>query len=288
MKLSVFTVCTPDYNLEETVVKLKELGYDAIEWRVSKALTEDPNPIPPQDKWYWNYNKSTVDLDTLEENGEYLKSLSDKYDLPIVSLATYLSVVEVEKVEMVLKVAAQIGAPRIRVQVPGTKGVGDYNALFDKTIQDIKVIEQLAKKFQVKVSFETHHGNLIPSASAAYRLVSNFDSKYIGVTYDVGNTVREGYESYNMAFQLLGEYLDHVHIKNARWFVSGLTEQGAQKWICEWVPIKAGQVDMAQVISELKAVGYDGYLSIEDFSNEQSTEVKLEECAQYLRDLLGE
>ena len=35
MKHSVFTVAMPDYDVREAAKKLKEWGYDGVEWRVT-------------------------------------------------------------------------------------------------------------------------------------------------------------------------------------------------------------------------------------------------------------
>ena len=286
MKFSVFTVGTPDYNLEETVIKLKEFGYDGVEWRVANGITEEPNPIPPRDGWYWSYNKSTVDLDTIEEKAEEVKNICDKHGVEICALASYLGTSDADKVERVLRAAVKMGCPKIRVNVPGYQGDINYNELFNKTVDEIKVLEQLAKKYSVKINFEIHMGNIIPSASAAYRLVSNFDSNYIGIIHDAGNMVFEGFEQYKMGIELLGDYLDHIHIKNARWVIKETTPDGEENWVAEWSPLRKGQAKLRNLIDALKMVGYQGYLSFEDFSNEQSTDEKLKNNITYIKEML--
>ncbi|MNH42928.1 hypothetical protein D3C79_1047240 [compost metagenome] len=62
-----------------------------------------------------------------------------------------------------------------------------------------------------------HFGNIAPSASLARQLVDGFDAKHIGVIYDPGNMVYEGFEQYKLGLEVLGEYLGHVHVKNAIW-----------------------------------------------------------------------
>ena len=37
MKLSVYTVSLPEYNIPESVALIKEMGYDAVEWRVDST-----------------------------------------------------------------------------------------------------------------------------------------------------------------------------------------------------------------------------------------------------------
>jgi len=67
MKYSVFTASTPEYNVDDTVSLLTQLGYNGVERRV-------PNPAPeiipqPYDysSRYWSFNKSTLSLDNILE-----------------------------------------------------------------------------------------------------------------------------------------------------------------------------------------------------------------------------
>ena len=37
MKLAVYTCSLPEYSIEEAAALIKEMGYDAVEWRVDVA-----------------------------------------------------------------------------------------------------------------------------------------------------------------------------------------------------------------------------------------------------------
>ena len=80
--------------------------------------------------------------------------------------------------------------------------------------------------------------------------------------------VYEGFEHYRMGLEVLGPYLAHVHLKNARW-----TETGAR----DGRQHRAGgrssrrspkaRVDVRGAVrARSRAVGYDGWVSFEDFS----------------------
>ena len=85
---------------------------------------------------------------------------------------------------------------------------------------------------------------------------------------------------------MLGKYLAHVHVKNAVLTPAGEEEFGATKYAQTWAPMKKGSANLAAMIKALKKVGYDGWLSVEDFSNEKPTREKLEENIAYLKELL--
>ncbi len=53
------------------------------------------------------------------------------------------------------------------------------------------------------------------------------------------------------------------------------------------MPLKKGSANLAALVKALVAVGYDGVLSVEDFSNEKPTQEKLEENIAYLKALIA-
>lgn len=285
MKCGVFTVAIPEYSPEEAVSVLKDLGYDGVEWRVS-----DPAPVEKPEGYahgnrYWSYNRCTLDVAEVERIAPSIKGLCDGAGLEVCSLTTYLWPWETDGIRRVLKAANILRCGNIRVRIPGYDGSENYRMLLERTIRQTEALERLAREFEVRINYEQHMETIIPSASAAYRLVSNFDPKCIGIIFDPGNMVFEGLENYRMVVEILGDYLAHVHIKNAAWSQTGTTENGAQVWKPWWAPLKKGFADLERVGRVLREAGYQGYLCLEDFSNEVDTLTKLKESLAYMKAL---
>lgn len=283
MKLSVFTVSTPEYGIEETVKVLKELGYDGIEWRIGNPPPAEKPGDYTFERRYWSYNLSTIDVSSVDQTAEEVKRICDKYEMEICSLTTYLLPGDTEAIERVMKAANTMNCKNIRVNVPNYNEKENYNDVFNRAVEQTKGVEKLAEKYGVKVNFEIHMGNIIPSASAAYRFASNFNPNYVGIIFDPGNMVHEGYENYRLGIELLGGYLGHVHAKNALWKLEETTEDGVAVWKPTWAPFKKGYVDFKKLVTVLKDVGYTGYISVEDFSNEEQTYEKLKGNIEFLR-----
>ena len=287
MKIGVFSVSTPEYSPEETVKMLKSLGYDGVEWRVT---TPSPKVKPDgytYENRYWTYNKSTLPVQGIFDAAKQAKSQCDEAGLEIYSLTSYAMPDDVETIKNVLKAAAEIGCPNMRVLAPGFDGNTNYCSLFDDTKVHLKELEKMAAQFNVRINIEQHMNTIIPSASAAYRLVSECDPKYIGVIFDPGNMVYEGFEDYRIVVQLLGEYIACVHVKNASWQPTEVNSFGARIWKPVWAPIKNGCVNLIAVIDALKQGGYKGYLGIEDFSNELDTKSKLQDNLEFIKDIMN-
>lgn len=284
MKYSVFTVGLPEYTPEEAVKKIKEAGFDGVEWRVT-SISKDPEILAEKPS-YWRNNLCTYDIATIDQQAAEIKALCDANGLEINALATYLNAAsDPKEIERAMKAAAIMNCPKIRVNCLQYDPAVGYPELFKKAVDSFGVVEKLAKEYGVKANMEMHHGTIACSASAAYRIASNFDSRYIGVIYDTGNIVYEGFEEYQMALEILGEYLDHVHVKNAKW--AKKTVDGVEKFAPGWAPFTDGYTDFTRVFKALKKVGYDKYITFEDFSDEP-TEDKLKNNLPYIKKIVSE
>ena len=277
-KYSVFTVMCPELDLEGTAALAASLGFDGLEWRVTK---KSPEPIEKIN--YWSGNRSTVDVDNIDADLKRAKAISDKHGIAMPVLGTYMSCNQHDLVESVMRVAAAVGSIRMRVGPPRYDGTRSYQELYEQAVRDYEKVAALARKYKVQACLEMHMGNITPSAGLAHRLVSHFDPAEIGVIFDPGNMVVEGMENFQMGLELLGPYLSHVHAKNAAWAKTG-EENGVAKWHSQMTPIKLGQADWTAVVAALKKVRYDGWLSFEDFS-EVDTKTKLNNALAYLKEL---
>ena len=285
MKFSVFSVCLPEYDVPGTVELLKKLGYDGVEWRVC----EPPPAEKPADysfEWrYWSWNRSTVDIATVDREAGHIKALCDAAGLEISALATYLTLWDTADIERVLFAAKTMGCKKIRVDAPDYDEKENYRVQFDRAAKQVREVEKLAAKAGIRVNFETHMGKIIPSASAAYRLVEGCDPRYIGILLDPGNMVYEGFENYKLGLELLGPYLGHVHVKNSCWQSKGTTPDGVEHWEPTWAQFTKGYADLGRLVKLLREAGYDDYISVEDFTNDQDTVTKLAGDLAYLRTL---
>jgi sugar phosphate isomerase/epimerase len=293
MKYSVFTVMTPDWELAQVPQNLAEPGYDGVEWRVLPAVDHEegrqrfPNGVPRQAR-YWMDNQATLELERVVELAPELKRITEAAGLAFCSLATYLFTYDFDQIERVMQAAQIMGCPRLRVRTPAYDRSRNFNLLFDEATAQLGRVEQLARKYGVEANIETHMGHITSSASLAHRLVSQFDPQFIGVIYDPGNMVTEGNECFRMGLELLGPYLHEVHGKNAAWVPGEAdAEDGTVPWQTLPSPMHQGCANWLQVMRDLKAVSYQGWISFEDFSDvdDESTREKCARNLAYLQEL---
>lgn len=280
MKLSVFTVATPELTPEELVQAAQEAGLHGVEWRYKEIPADAAREKPS----FWRNNLCSIDPSLQEEELLRFKQITEAAGLEMVSVTPYLNHLGLEETEQAFHAAALLGAKMIRV---GAAGYGDgtpYPELYDRIVRYLKEAERLAKQYGVKGVVETHHYTIAPSAGLAHRLVSHCDPDLIGVLFDPGNMIYEGYEQFRMGLELLGPYLAHVHIKNAAWAEVGKRKDGTAEWRCEWASLHNGAVDIRALLADLKSVHYDGYLGIEDFSGTWDARTMLRQFAEFIQE----
>jgi sugar phosphate isomerase/epimerase len=282
MKYAVFTVSMPAYTPEEAVRKIREVGYDGVEWRV---IDDDPTIDPPT---FWRGNRATLPLTGFSDDAPKWRQMTEAAGLEMPGIATYVKCHELEKVDAAMAGCAALGAPALRIQVPNYDGSESYASLWDASRQQYTQVAELASKHGVKALVELHHRTITPSANAARRFLDGLDPEHVGAIHDAGNMVIEGWEHPRAAFEALGPYLAHVHMKNARWVPGETLADGTVRWESSFCPIPEGIADVRTVVRSLRQVGYDGWITFEDFSTDRSVEENLERNLAYIKAIVAE
>lgn len=290
MKFAIFTVSTPEFTPEEAVLELKAAGYDGIEWRV----TDDPlmsgngRTVAGHgvNVGFWSGNLCTLSLSSLVDDAPRIRAFTDAAGLEIPGLGTYVSCDEPEAVEHAMKGAKAMGVSALRVRAPNYDGSEPYLKRYDRMVAEYRVVESLAKQHGVRALIEMHMNNMVPSATASRQLAQHYDPRYIGIIHDAGNMVYEGFENYRLGLEVLGPWLSHVHLKNAKWEPAGPRADGSIEWKAGFAPIKNGIVDMRRLLDALHAVDYDGWLSFEDFSTDVPLRQRIRDNLNYIKSLV--
>ena len=152
-----------------------------------------------------------------------------------------------------------------------------FRDLQDRTRRNLESIVPLSEQYGVRFVFETHHGNVCASAPLARELVDGLDPAAVGVLWDPANGVHEGFLRPRISAEYLGEYLASVHVKNIVRTLNAFGENDGG------MPVRAdystdivtapdaGMIDWVEVLMALKLVGYDGWLSFEEFFGADTT-----------------
>ncbi len=233
---------------------------------------------------FWAGNRATVPFTGIEERVGEVTDVTIGNGLGFAGIAAYVQIDDHAAVDRLLAATAALGARQARVQVPKTGRF--YRQVFAETRRHAEHAAERARHHGVKALIQIHHGNIVSTSSAAVRLLEGLNSADIGIIHDLGNITiegREGLTSYTPGLEILGDYLAHVHIKNAVWKPAGTRPDGTVDWKWEWAPLREGMGDVPGYLYALNKVGYDGWVTVEDFTTALPLEERLADDLAYLR-----
>jgi sugar phosphate isomerase/epimerase len=175
----------------------------------------------------------------------YHLNLTDLYlMLPRISLADEeRRTRDVEAFTALLPFAAELGTPGITVS-PGL--IHDDQTAFERSVNALQTMFAAAKAAKLRLSIEPHADSMATTPDAALRLVEAVPG--LEITLDWAQMVYHGVA--HEAILTLLPKTRHVHIRQA--------SKGHLQ-----APFDKGKIDLAQVVADLQAVGYDGAICVE-------------------------
>lgn len=261
MKFSVFTAALPEWSPQEAVQQLAAQGWDGVEWRV----VDQQDALEPG---FWAGNRCTWPLSTLEQDVPRIRQMTEDAGLEMSGIGGYALCDQTQDVDRLLAATAALGAGRVRVRTPNL-GSAAYPELFDHARRCFATVAERASDHGVKALVELHHQTVVSSSSAALRLLDGLDPDVVGVIHDLGNLVIEGGEDTRAGLEMLGDLLAHVHVKNCSWHPGMAASDGTVEWEHGWDELPTGQADVPAYLQVLHDLGYDGWVTVEDFSTRQ-------------------
>lgn len=281
MKLSVTSVILPDLDLIEACQLLHKLGYDGLELRVRYTR---PDAIG-KGYSYWGEHKTDLSPANLAQRADEVAQVAADHGIEIAAIASNLRADEAEDIARLADGVARLGKIPMRLGAPrGYDRTVPYQELYEGAVEAYAKALDILRPYGLRTLIEIHGGTIMVSASLAYRIVSNFSPDEIGVIYDVNNMAKDGFETFRIGMELLGPYLQHCHAGGWRPVEKGRREDGTLNWVWEGCDLSDSILDIPQFLADLKAVDYQGFISIEDF-RQISHEAKLRPQIEYLRAL---
>jgi sugar phosphate isomerase/epimerase len=140
----------------------------------------------------------------------------------------------------------------------------------------VKTVANYCKKNGQHFLFETGQETPI----TLLRVIEDSGCENLGINYDTANLILYGKANPVDGLDVVGKYVMDVHAKDGDYPTDG-KHLGKERKIGE------GRVDFPKIIEKLKALGYDGTITIErEISGEQQTK-DIAESKIYLEGLIG-
>jgi sugar phosphate isomerase/epimerase len=284
MKFSVTSVILPDLDVAETCALLQELGYDGVEWRVRYT----PESAVGKGYGFWGEHKSDLSPANLAARAEEVLRITSDHGLAIPAIAANLRADELDDLRRLADGVAKLGRVPIRLGAPRWYDrSAPYAEYYGEAVAAYAKAIEVLRPYGLGILIEIHGNTIMVSASLARRIASNFSPSEIGVIYDVNNMAQDGFETFRIGMELLGPYLQHCHAGGWRPVEKGRRPDGSLEWAYEGCDLADSILNIPQFMRDLKAVGYEGFISVEDFRIMDHRE-KLRPQIEFLRKVMSE
>ncbi len=237
---------------------VQALGYDP-----SVSLLEDPIAYRKKAEHY-GIRFSSVDAASpmFELNGTMYGL---QYTTQAIRFADHLGAHSVDTTD---RAAAEEGYTR---EVAWDYGIRNYTELL-----------KWAENYKVRVMVETH-GVFTQDADFMQRFMRHFESEYLCINLDTGNTFIAGNDPLEF-FKATQKYVKHMHIKDVDPVLAD-ESMGEENGIATSnVPVGGGcnSENIKKVLAYAKEIGWEGDASLECFGTDEN----ITKSAQWLRTLL--
>lgn len=205
------------------------------------------------------------------DNGLEISSVmgGTHWKLPLSSTDEEVREAGVEGIRRGLRVAKWSGTDCVLV-VPGVVDEDTpYHAAYELAAKSIRELLPLAEELGVTMALENVWNKFLLSPLETRDFIDSFDSPLVQAYFDVGNILLYGYPHHWV--EVLGRRIVRVHIKD----FNTTTRQ--------FVALLTGDVDFPRVMSALRGVGYDGWLTAELSPYRQFPELFVRETAAHLQ-----
>ena len=248
IRFSGHTMGCPKWDIHEVIRRFPEIGYDGIEVRVAPDGQIDTTTIT---------NEEVLAIKKEADSQNIGFSCLTSYDKNFVRDED--RAVTVKNLCRTAEVASLLECPYIRVyggqeahELPGIW----FNDVWTKTAEGIREVASYAAGLGVGLVIETHIGSLTMSVRDTVRMIEDVNMHNVGMLFDYAWVELAGVEFGKEAVRAAARHIFHVHIKD--WKLHNRFP--AQKNSCL---MGDGTVAWREVLPELKAVGYRGYISDE-------------------------
>jgi sugar phosphate isomerase/epimerase len=263
MKLAFSTLGCPNWNLDQIIDAARQHGYDGVELR-----------------FYQGSLDLVAALASFPGGPREFRHRLERVGLAICCLDSSVVLSKpdtgIGDAEQMIDLALALAAPYVRV-FGGDVPEGDTRESCLKRAADkLARMGQRAAQRGLRVLLETH--DAFSSGAQVAELLAAAGEVGTGAIWDVHHPAAMG-ETPTQTAKLIGRQTYHVHVKDGK---------GGGKL----TPLGEGDVPLRDIVRELHAIGYKGYLSLEWekawVPELAEPEVAFPQAARYLSDLLKE
>ena len=271
MKFAFSTNAYRHYSIEESIDSISKSGYSAIE-----IMCDTPHAYPPiSDEKILSIKKSLEknDMEISNLNGFMMCAIQDFHHPSWIEEDSSFRQKRINHTINCLELANKLGVKTVSTEPggPPTKSTNhDQLELFARGINDVIPI---AEKNNVKLLIEPEPDLLIEKSSQFIDFISRFDSKYLGLNFDIGHFFCVNEDPAEL-IKTLAKFISHIHLED-------ISKDRVHKHL---IPGE-GAIDFHSIFKAIEEIGYDDYITIELYPYQDNPQGAAKAALEYLKRL---
>lgn len=242
---------------------VSEAGFDGLEFNLDRALTESE-----LDEIKWFSRKYGVEVIGFVANKLW------EYKLTSNSASEREKAKEL--VKMLIEHAQYVGCESVLV-VPGVVDAEtSYLQAWNNASTALRELKPFIEEHKVTVCIENVWNKFLTSAMDMAKFTDDLDCEYIKTYFDAGNVLLWAYPEHWI--EILGSRIKKLHIKDFSRAIGNING---------FVGLMEGDMDWARLMTALRAVGYEGFVTVEVPPYKGAAELFLKNCSKQLDMILG-
>jgi sugar phosphate isomerase/epimerase len=272
MKFAFSSNAYTQFSLLDSIMEIAKVGYEGVE-----IMCDYPHVFPlPLDN-----NKVTEIKDIVRNNNIQISNLNaftlfgigDTYHPSWIEDDLELRKLRIEHTINCIKLANCLGVKNISIEPGGPlKDLSNRESYLNIFIDGIKQVLPIAAEQKVKILVEPEPGLLLENSNEFVQFIKNFDSKYMGLNFDIGHFVCVDEDPSELVFKL-ANYIHHFHLADIKNKIHNHLIPGL------------GSINFKNIIKSINEIGFDGFVTVELYPyKDNPTEAALESL-RYLNEI---
>ena len=250
MKFAFSSNAYTNYSLKESISDIAKIGYQGVE-----IMCDSPHAYPLllnakeiediKDEIFKN------DIQISNLNAFTLFAIGDTYHPSWIEEDLNYRKIRINHTINCLNLAKQLGAENISVEPGGPVSNSYFKEKYFKIfIDSLSQVLPVAEEQKVKILVEPEPGLLIENSDEFLKFMENFDSRFVGLNFDIGHFVCVNEDPSKLIYKLI-EYIHHFHLADIKDNIHNHLIPGF------------GSIDFKKVLTSINDISFDGFITVE-------------------------
>jgi len=268
MKFAFSSNAYRNYEIEECIDSIHLAGYDAVE-----IMCDIPHAFPPlsDDKIKSikdSLKKNSMSISNL--NGFMMKAIEDFHHPSWIEESNNYRQKRIEHTKNCLKLAHLLGAKTVSTEPGGPKTNQTTEKELELFQQGLFEVLSLAEELKIHLLVEPEPDLLIENSNQFLNFIEKFDSKYIGLNFDIGHFFCVKEDPSKLIYEMQ-DYIHHIHLEDI---------DSSRKHF-HLIP-GHGTINFKKIFQSLNSINYNGFVTVELYPYQENPQQAAMESMKFL------